>query len=90
MLFGVLAAICATASIFVSQYYNKGDFNNALRIQRLRIVSCLIVSLSLALVALINPGLLIRTALGSSSKDPIDYKNIVNYGEEYIRIIALT
>lgn len=90
MLFAVLASICATGSIFVSQYYNKGDFDNAIKIQKLRMVLCLTVSLSLGSIAVINPALLIRFALGNGNSNTADYQAILDYGESYIRIIAFT
>ena len=84
----IITGICATGSIFVSQYYNKGDLEHARQIQRLRIILCLGVTTPFSLMAIITPNLLIKLILGSNTDNSIAYFQILQYGINYIRIIA--
>ena len=91
ILFGILAAISMTGSIFFAQYYNSGDLENAKRVQRIRILLSFIMALLFAIMTWILPRAMIILILGNNKNiDPVDYQRIVNLGVQYIRIISVT
>ncbi len=84
----IITGICATGSIFVSQYFNKGDFEHARQVQRLRIVLSLGITIPFALMAILAPNILIKLMLGENTNSSLEYSQILEYGIEYIRLIA--
>lgn len=78
----ILVGLCAGCSIFIAQFWGKGDDKNIKRILGIGLISAVIVSILFMCVGILSPGKVIALF----NNDPM----VIELGAKYLRIVLIS